>query len=251
MTDWRVVDLFSGLGGFALGLEAAGMKTAAFCEIDPKCRQVLAAHWPKVKQYDDICDLDAEHLRRDSIFSNALCGGFPCQDASLGKVSWGERTGTDGARTGLYRHIIRLAADLRPGFLLLENVPGLLSAGFGHVLGDLAALGLDAEWRCLPASKAGLPHRRDRLWVIAYPRGSGLSRPVGGQSLLERAEATLAQHGDAASRAWRSLDERLVGLRGRDGVSVGMERRRIGPLGNAVAPPVVQAIGAAIIGASE
>jgi DNA (cytosine-5)-methyltransferase 1 len=243
----RVLDLFSGIGGFSLGLERAGMRTVAFCEIDPFCRRVLTKHWPDVPCYDDVETLDSRNVGA----VDAICGGFPCQDASIGQTQWGARTGIQGARTGLWRHIKRLAAEIRPCVVVLENVPGLLSAGFGTVLGDLAEIGFDAEWRCLPACAAGLPHRRDRLCIVAYPRGSRLSGLVGGQSILESAEASLAQLGNEASRAWRSLDDAIGGLRGSDGVSVAMERRRIGPLGNAIVPQKAEAIGRAIMTAAR
>lgn len=240
----NVLDLFSGIGGFSLGLERAGMRTVAFCEVNEGCQAVLKEHWPDVPCYADVRSLDAEHVPADV---NVICGGFPCQDASLGQTQRGARVGIDGERTGLYVHIIRLAAELRPEVIAMENVPGLLSAGFGRVLGDLAALGFDAEWRCIPASAAGLPHRRDRVWIVAYPCGSRLSRLVEGKSLLESAEASLAVYGDPAARAWRALERDLDGLRGRDGFSVAMERRRIHPLGNAVIPQIPEAIGREIM----
>jgi DNA (cytosine-5)-methyltransferase 1 len=244
----NVLDLFSGIGGFSLGLERAGMRTVAFCEIDPFARRVLAKHWPDVPCYTDVQDL---RWTPGITVIDAICGGFPCQDASIGQTQWGKRVGIDGARTGLWREIKRLAADIRPQVVVLENVPGLLSAGFGTVLGDLAEIGFDAEWRCLPASKAGLPHRRDRLCIVAYPSGSRLSRPVGGKSILESAEETLPELGNEAAGAWRALDDALDGLRGGHGLPVGMERRRIKPLGNAVCPQKIEAIGRAIMRAAQ
>jgi DNA (cytosine-5)-methyltransferase 1 len=243
----NVIDLFSGIGGFSLGLERAGMRTVAFCEIDGYCQDRLADHWPGVPVYSDVRDLTADRLRHDGIHFDAMAGGFPCQDASLAQTQWGQRVGIHGERTGLWRQSKRLAADFRPEAICLENVPGLLSAGFGTVLGDLAEIGFDAEWRCIPASKAGLPHRRDRLWVVAYPGGSRLSRLIEGQSLLESAEASLPEHGNQAAGTWRALDRDLDSLRGGDGVSVAVERRRIGPVGNAVCPPITEAIGRAIM----
>jgi len=245
----RVLDLFSGIGGFSLGLErTGGFETAAFCEIDPFCRRVLAKHWPNVPIYEDVEILTAAKLCAAGINADVICGGFPCQDASIANTG-GMRVGIEGARTGLWRNIKRLAADFPQAILLLENVPGLLSAGFGTVLGDLASLGRDAEWRCIPASKAGLPHRRDRLWIVAYPSGTGLPRLIEGKSLLESAEAALAIGRNEIVRAWRALDGDLNSLRGRDGVSVAMERRRIKPLGNAVVPQIPEIIGRAILAA--
>jgi DNA (cytosine-5)-methyltransferase 1 len=243
MSKLKVLDLFSGIGGFSLGLERTnGFETVAFCEIDPYCRGILRWHWPDVYCFDDIREIIGPFRG-----INAICGGFPCQDASIGQTKWGKRIGIDGERTGLWREIKRLAADIRPEVVVLENVPGLLTAGFGTVLGDLAEIGFDAEWRCIPASSAGLPHRRDRLCIVSYPCGSRLSRPVGGKSILESAEASLAELGNEAARAWRSLDDALDGLRGRNGFPVGMERRRIKPLGNAIVPVLAEAIGRAIM----
>lgn len=239
----RVLDLFSGIGGMSLGLERAGMQTVAFCEIEEFPRRVLAKHWPEVPCYDDVRTLTAEQVGE----IDAICGGFPCQDASIANTTGKNRAGINGERTGLWREIDRLAAALRPEFILLENVPGLLSSGVGRVLGDLAEIGYDAEWRVIPAFSAGLPHRRERLWIVAYPCGSGLSRPVGGQSILESAEASLPLIGNEASGAWRSLDARIGGLRGRDGVRVGMDRPRIKACGNAVASQIPEAIGKAVV----
>lgn len=243
-----VLDLFSGIGGMSLGLERAGFETAAFCEIEPFPRGVLAKHWPWVPCYDDVRLLSAALLARDGIGRiDAICGGFPCQDASIANTSGTGRDGINGSRTGLWSEIARLADALRPSVIVLENVPGLLSSGFGRVLGDLAEIRYDAEWRVIPAFSAGLPHRRERLWVVAYPCGSRLSRPLGGESILESAEKTLPQLGYDAAGSWRSLDARIGSLRGRDGVRVGMDRPRLKACGNAVVPVIAEAIGRAIM----
>lgn len=159
----RVLDLFSGIGGFSLGLERAGMKTVAFCEISPKCRHLLATHWPDVPCFDDVTTLTGEQVGRVDV----ICGGFPCQDISFA----GKGAGLAGERSGLWRHYARLIGELRPDYVIVENVAALLGRGLGDVLGDLAALGYDAWWDCIPAAAVGAPHRRDRLWLVAYPRG--------------------------------------------------------------------------------
>lgn len=174
MTKLRVLDLFSGIGGFSLGLErTGGFETVAFCEIEDYPRRVLAKHWPGVPIYDDVRTLTADTLRRDGIGVDVICGGFPCQDLSLA----GNLAGIGGERSGLWTEIARLAGELRPRFIVVENVANLLSGPteqpggwFGRILGDLAALGYDAEWHCIPAFAVGAPHRRDRVWVVAYPR---------------------------------------------------------------------------------
>ncbi len=159
----NVLDLFSGIGGFSLGLERAGMRTVAFCEIEPYARHVLTKHWPDVPCYDDVRTLTAARLRADGISVDVICGGFPCQDISTA----GKGAGIDGERSGLWREYSRLIGELRPGHVIVENVAALLGRGLDRVLGDLAAIGYDAEWHCIPASAVGAPHRRDRLWLVA------------------------------------------------------------------------------------
>jgi len=161
MRKLRVLDLFSGIGGFSLGLErTGGFETVAFCEIDPFCRRVLAKHWPNVRQFHDVTKLRGEDVGPVDV----ICGGFPCQDISFA----GKGAGLDGERSGLWREYARLIGELRPLYVLVENVAALLSRGLGDVLGDLAALGYDAEWHCIPASAVGAPHRRDRVWILAH-----------------------------------------------------------------------------------
>ena len=160
-----VLDLFSGIGGFSLGLERAGMKTAAFCEIEPFCRAVLAKHWPGVPIYDDVRTLTAERLAADGISVDVICGGFPCQDISVA----GKGAGLAGERSGLWREYERIISEVRPRWVIIENVPALRTRGLDTVLGSLAALGYDAEWHLIPASAIGAPHQRDRVWILAYP----------------------------------------------------------------------------------
>ena len=166
-----LLDLFSGIGGISLGLERTGaFETVAFCEKDAYCRAVLAKRWPGKPCYDDIRKLTADRLARDGLFPRALAGGFPCQDLSLA----GKGAGLAGADSGLWSEYHRLIREIRPDLVLVENVAALLGRGLGVVLGDLAALGYDAEWHCVPAAYVGAPHRRDRIWIVAYPDGHEL-----------------------------------------------------------------------------
>jgi DNA (cytosine-5)-methyltransferase 1 len=127
---------------------------------------VLKRHWPEVPCYDDVRTLTAERLAADGIGVDAICGGFPCQDISTA----GKGAGMAGERSGLWSEYARLVGELRPRYVLVENVAALLGRGLERVLGDLAALGYDAEWHCIPASAVGAPHIRDRVWIIAYPQ---------------------------------------------------------------------------------
>lgn len=164
----RLLDLFSGIGGLSLGLERSGhFHTVAFCEINPFCRQVLAKRWPGTPTYEDVTKLTGRRLEADGIAVDAICGGFPCQDVS----SAGTGRGIAGSRSGLWSEFARLIGEVRPGIVVVENVALLRSRGLDRVLGDLASLGFDAEWNCIPASAVGARHRRDRIWVVAYPNG--------------------------------------------------------------------------------
>jgi|TARA_R110000824_G_scaffold382955_1_gene576268 DNA (cytosine-5)-methyltransferase 1 len=162
----QVLDLFSGIGGFSLGLErTGGFETAAFCEIDPYARAVLNKHWPEVPCYEDVRTLTADRLGADGIAVDVICGGFPCQDISTA----GKGAGLAGERSGLWSEIARLVGELRPSYVIVENVSALLGRGLSRVLGDLSEIGYDAEWHCIPASYVGAPHRRDRVWIVAHP----------------------------------------------------------------------------------
>jgi DNA-cytosine methyltransferase len=152
--------LFSGIGGIDLGLERAGMRCRWQVEVDPYYCKVLAKHWPDVPRYGDIRELTGDELERVDL----IAGGFPCQDVSLA----GKRAGLDGERSGLWGEYRRLLGVLRPRWVCVENVPGLFTAGFDRVIGDLASLGYDAEWTTLRASDFGAPHRRERVFIVAH-----------------------------------------------------------------------------------
>jgi len=189
----RVLDLFAGIGGFSLGLERAGMRTVAFCEIDAYCREILARHWPGIPCYADVRRLTAARLAADGVGAvDVVCGGFPCQDVS----NAGTREGLAGERSGLWREFARLLGELRPRYAIVENVSALLGRGFDCVLGDLAALGFDAEWHCIPASYVGAPHRRDRVWVVAYANSEALRLD---QQWVQSRRQHLPHSGDAKS----------------------------------------------------
>ncbi len=153
--------LFSGIGGFDLGLERAGMTCAWQVEYDRACRSVLERHWPTVERYDDVRTVGAGLARVDLV-----CGGFPCQDVSVA----GQREGLAGERSGLWFEFRRVLEVTRPEWVLVENVPGLLSShhgsDFATVVRGLVELGYGVAWRVLDAQFAGLAQRRDRVFIV-------------------------------------------------------------------------------------
>jgi len=163
----RVLDLFSGIGGFSLGLEATGgFETAAFCEMNEYADKVLAKHWPHVDSYEDVRDITKERLDEDGIGQiDVICGGFPCQDISIA----GKGAGLSGERSGLWFEYLRIIREVGPRWVIIENVTQLRNKGLSTVLQNLSEIGYDAEWHCIPASYVGAPHRRDRIWVVGYP----------------------------------------------------------------------------------
>jgi DNA (cytosine-5)-methyltransferase 1 len=237
----NVLDLFSGIGGFSLGLERAGMRTVAFCEIDPYACAVLAKHWPSVPIYRDVQAITAIRITDDGISVDVICGGFPCQDISFA----GAGAGLEGARSGLWREFARLIGELRPKFALVENVAALTVRGLLNVLGDLATLGYDAEWHCIPACYVGAWHERDRIWILAYPQSNSAGEPKG--PLLRQRHLSVELGGGFAEWPGRSNLPESRFCRTTNGFPRWMDRSRC--LGNAVVPQIPEAIGRAIMNA--
>lgn len=170
MRPLTVGSLFSGIGGIDLGLERAGMRVVWHSEIDLYASRVLAKHWPTVPNLGDITKIDFTTVEPVDV----LAGGFPCQDISVA----GKGAGIDGERSGLWREYARAIRDLRPRYVLVENVPALLGRGLCRVLGNLAPLGYDAQWDCISAADVGAPHIRNRVWIVAHANGPRLEERV-------------------------------------------------------------------------
>lgn len=220
--------LFAGIGGFDLGFERAGMKCLWQVERNPFSLKVLDEHWPDVKKYHDVKECGKHNLERVDL----ICGGFPCQDIS----HLGKREGITGERSGLWKEFHRIICELRPRFVVVENVAALLVRGLSTVLGDLAEIGYDAEWEMLPAYAFNLPHRRERIFIIAYPSGSGTW--VGRNWQCPQVEKV----------DWKGF--LFLGGSGEDnGVSREVDRNVA--LGNAIVPAIAEFIGAHIQRASN
>lgn len=193
-----VLDLFSGIGGFSLGLEATGgFRTVAFCEQEPFARSVLEKHYPGVPIFPDVRNIRFSNLQAVGIGNpDVVCGGFPCQDISLA----GKGAGLSGERSGLWFEFLRIIGETTPRFVIIENVAALRSRGLDQILRGLASIGYDAEWHCIPASALGAPHRRDRVWIVAYPQCAGLEGSIGRRLHIERGAAGLFTDMDEAEQ---------------------------------------------------
>lgn len=251
--------LFSGIGAFDLGLSRAGMTCEWQVELDEFCRNVLAKHWPDVRRWDDIKTFPPTGPI-DEWRVDLLAGGFPCQPVSHAGKREGEH---DQQGRWLWPEMFRVCKLLRPRWVLVENVLGLLSAGdvrgslFGGILRDLASIGYCVEWHCLsaggPEGFSG-PHRRRRIWIIAHPgieripglvpgKNPGLVGPWQwrGKEDLCNISSTPTKRGDR----WPQPIIRRVD----DGTSSRVDRLRA--IGNAVAVPVVEVIGRSIMEAER
>ena len=166
----RHLDLFSGIGGFSLGLEATGgFETVAFCDIEEFPRKVLQKHWPHVKQYKDIKELNYEQLKADGLVPiDIITGGYPCQPFSVA----GRKKGEKDPRH-LWPEYFRLVKELRPTWVIGENVGGHIKLGLDTVLENLESEGYAVRTFSIPASAIGANHKRERIWIVANTDSGG------------------------------------------------------------------------------
>jgi len=232
----RVLDLFSGIGAFSLGLDrTGGFRTVAFAEIEPYPSSVLIKNNPSAPNLGDV-----RKISFSSIGADVIVAGFPCQDIS----NAGKRAGISGDRSGLWREVARAISEIRPKYAILENVGALRYKGRGlqRVLGDLASVGYDAVWHCIPASYVGAPHNRDRIWITAAPHA------IGGERWAKPYCRALGRMGREQQsvpwdRDWQSALREFRGVD--DGTAYRVDR--IDTLRNAVVPQIPELIGNAIL----
>lgn len=260
----RVGSLFAGIGGIDLGFEWAGMKTVWQVEKDKFCRKVLAKHWPDVPRYEDVNEIDWSTVAPVDV----IAGGYPCQPFSLA----GKRKGA-GDNRHLWPRMFEAIKELRPTWVLGENVAGHVSMGLDCVLADLEAQGYSCRPFIIPACAVGAMHQRDRVWIVAHndedrePLGSLNAKVEEAPSSTHTNQTRRAAWGNAGedtadvggfqpgggpakhlagSRGWRWGHKPLLG-RGVHGIPNRLDR--VGALGNAVVPQVAYEIGRAIVAA--
>lgn len=222
-----VGSLFSGIGGFDLGLERAGMSVKWQCEIDPYCRQVLTKHWLHVNRYGDIKAINWATVEPVDL----ICGGFPCQPFSCA----GKRRGQDDDRY-LWPEVVRCLDALRPTWFFGENVPGIINLALDQVCADLENLGYTVQAFVIPACAVDAPHYRNRVWLVAHTDRTGLER------VHNKKNGKRLQLPESLREEWEA-EPRL------DRVALGVPHRvdRLRALGNAIVPQIAEAIGRMIL----
>lgn len=307
----KLLDIFSGIGGFSVGLERAGMETVAFCEIDKHCHKVLKKHWPEVPILENITNVSFTHVYhgedylhehdnktgevKTEVFASdidIIAGGFPCTDVSIAGKKKGlydkkiydkfiaagftESEAKEKAKTrsGLWLEYCRIINQVKPKWVIIENVDRLVKHGLEEVLNDLAKIRYDAEWAIIQASHIGAKHKRPRVWIVAYPceqRHDGNSRegrsvraneerndsylskewkqckPESGPNGKIFSERFMQAIENSCSRKW-SVEPNIP--RVVDGLPKELERsrkQRIKQLGNAIVPQIAELIGREIM----
>lgn len=232
--------LFSGIGGFEIGADKAGIETLWNCEFEEHNRNILMKHFSDTKQYFDVREMQSPG------YVDIISGGFPCQDLSIANQSKksfkedGNKKGIDGERSGLWSEMWRIIADVRPRYVLIENSPMLVIRGLERVISDLARIGYVCEWQCLFASQFGYNHSRKRIFIIAYP---SQERCEDNSTAFQELPKILQQRPPRQNplsmpfkRFNRNSDYEL--LRMDDGFSKELDKQRIEMMGNAVVPDI-------------
>lgn len=260
----KFISLFAGIGGFDVGLESIGMEGVGQCEKDEYCSSILGMHWPDTPRWGDIRDMTGTEVKSKCGKVNLICGGFPCQPFSHA----GKRKGKDDDRY-LWPEMLRVIDEVKPEWVLGENVAGIVNMALDTVLSDLDELGYDQQTFIIPACAVGAPHRRDRVWIVGARRGSFRKSPREGVEDLPPVERPLRWR-DMVVETWEHEplmgqlaaglpEEEFEGLEeGWQDVPVprvakGIPERvsKLKALGNAVVPPLVAEIGHVIMDADR
>jgi DNA (cytosine-5)-methyltransferase 1 len=235
LNKYKYIDLFAGIGGFALGEHMAGVKFKEhyFSEIDNFCIELYKKRFPGAINLGDIRDINLKNNGDNWI----LTGGFPCQDISRS----GKKEGIYGKKSILWFEYFRRIRELRPDFAIIENVGDIARRGLSTMLGNLASIGYDAEWTCISARDFGLPHNRERIWVIAYPEQSGWGRSlcVNIRDIYKTCKKANAL--DSQCNYFLQFEKRM-GRPAVLGVDDGIPRRvdRLGAVGNSIIPDIAR-----------
>lgn len=246
---YTIGSCFSGIGGFELGLEWAGFKTAWQIEIDPFCRQILKKHWPDVPKYKDINEIKTEEIKDVGI----ICGGYPCQPFSFA----GKRTGEKDDRH-LWPEMFEIIKAKRPNWVICENVTGHISLGLSKVLSDLESISYNYQTFIIPACSVNAAHQRNRIWIVANIRenSDNIKRTIykNKNILVQNSRDKIKIWGEynriCQSSNWSPEEyvktERSF-CREIHGVSSKLDETRVAALGNAIDPRIAYQIGLAII----
>ena len=244
MEKIKILDLFSGIGGFSYAAEqlVGGYKTEAFCEIDPFCQKVLKKNFPNVPIYDDVRKLKDDTTRLGRI--NIVCGGFPCQPFSTASENGTfKRKGTEDDRF-LWGEMFEIAQNVRADWIIGENVNGLINMGLDQILSQLEDNNYTTRVFNIPATAAGANHQRNRLWIIANSNGAHRSRD-GISCGVEKTELLNDINFRAREYEFTTWKGETRVYREHDGLSRGMDsirRKRLKALGNSIVPQVVARI---------
>lgn len=241
----KVLSLFSGGGLGDYGLELVGMEIVGQVEIDGYCQKILKLRWPEVPKWKDVNVFSGKNFVRRFGKVDCISGGFPCQDISIANT---KGKGLSGNYSGLWWQMFRIIREIRPSYCLIENVRQLLHRGMGDVIGSLASTGYDCEWSVLRASDFEAPHRRDRLFIVAYSQDK--SRLQAGQSVMSSRDIEQTWTGDLqlhrkamAAPDWKISETYFDGTH--DETSGRVDRCKI--VGNGQDVSVVQWIGERIM----
>jgi len=249
----KVLDLFSGIGGFSIGLEKVGFETVAFCEIEPFCQAVLRKHWPNTPIYNDVKQLTREQLRADGIIPDVIVGGYPCQPFSVAGRQRGEKD-----ERHLWPEVHRLIREVRPRWVICENVSGHIKLGLDEVLSILEAEGYTVWPFIIPACSVDAPHKRDRVWIVANSNSDDGRR--GSCTEPQRRDARLEHSGGSERQPVGQSSQDVADTSGTDFGNgwptepnvgrvanvVPARSHRIKALGNAVVPQIPEIIGRVI-----